>query len=337
MRDNTPFPERLANTQDGILAFLSDPASYPGHPGRVEAIETHMSRVFLAGDRVYKIKKPMRFPFVDFSTLEERRRNCQRELELNQDLAPGVYLAVLPLAREADGGLSLGGSGEVIEWVLMMHRLDRDLLLDRALPSGAAHEHHADKLAAIMARFYARTPRIGIDGRALLSWWDEAVSLTEGSLSNPVLSLPQEMVRKPIEFLRRFLLDHGDAIAARAPCILDGHGDLRPEHVHLGPPIRLIDRLEFDPRLRWVDPFDEASFLGLESERLGAAWFGPRLVDRLRSLLGYDPSADLLRFYRCYRACMRARLSIEHMLDPAPRTPERWPAQAKQYLGLALL
>ena len=330
------FPERQADGHDGVLAFLADPASYPGHPSRVEAIETHMSRVFLAGDRVYKIKKAMRFPFVDFTSLDQRRLNCLRELELNQVLAPDVYLGVLAIARQPSGALAIGGDGEPVEWLVVMRRLDRADLLDNTLRNGAGRPHHAEELAGILARFYQGTRRVGLTGEELLDWWREAVSLTASSLTNPFFSIPADSVHGPLGFLQRFLADDADVIAARAPIILDGHGDLRPEHVHLGPPIRLIDRLEFNARLRWSDPFDEATFLGMECERLGASWFGPSLVRRLSDLLGDTPPAPLLQFYRCYRACLRARLSIEHLLDPNPRTPERWPAQARDYLALAL-
>lgn len=329
------FPERQTDGHDEVLAFLADPASYPGHPGTVEAIETHMSRVFLAGDRVYKIKKPMRFPFVDFTSLDQRKLNCLRELELNRTLAPDVYLAVLPISRQPAGTLAIGGSGAPIEWLIVMRQLDRSRQLDNAIRAGEVTPDHADELAAVLARFYAATPRIGPSGEDLLDWWREAVSLVGHSLTNPVFSLPAGSVDKPLHFLRRFLDEERDTIAARAPAMLDGHGDLRPEHVHLGPPIRLIDRLEFNARLRWADPFDEAVFLGMECERLGASWFGPRLVQRLSNLLGERPSAKLLQFYHCYRACLRARLSIEHLLDPHPRTPQRWPAQARDYLALA--
>ena len=330
------FPERQSDGHDAVLAFLADPASYPGHPSKVEAIETHMSRVFLAGDRVYKIKKAMRFPFVDFTSLEQRRLYCLRELELNQALAPDVYLDVLPIAHRASGALAIGGEGDPVEWLVVMRRLVRDDLLDNALRNGTGRPDHADELAGILGRFYRGARRIGLTGQDLLDWWREAVSLTASSLTNPFFSLPARSVEKPLEFLQRFLADDADAIAARAPFILDGHGDLRPEHVHLGPPIRLIDRLEFNARLRWTDPFDEAVFLGMECERLGAPWFGARLLQSLSDLLGESPSPPLLKFYRCYRACLRARLSIEHLLDRSPRTPERWPAQARVYLDLAL-
>jgi uncharacterized protein len=330
------FPERQSDGHDGVLAFLADPASYPGHPSKIEAIETHMSRVFLAGDRVYKIKKALRFPFVDFTSLEQRRLNCLRELELNQTLAPDVYLDVLPIAPQASGALAIGGEGEPVEWLIVMRRLERAALLDNALRNGTARPDHADQLAGILARFYRGTPRIGLSGEALLGWWRDAVSLTARSLTDPFFSLPAKSVEQPLGYLQRFLATDADAIAARAPFVLDGHGDLRPEHVHLGPPIRLIDRLEFSARLRWADPYDEAVFLGMECERLGAPWFGPRVLARLSGLLGEAPPAPLLQFYRCYRACLRARLSIEHLLDSSPRTPERWPAQARDYLGLAL-
>lgn len=333
---NSRFPERHSDGHDAVFALLADPASYPGHPSKVEAIETHMSRVFLAGDRVYKIKKAMRFPFVDFSSLEQRRLNCLRELELNQALAPDVYLGVLPIAHQASGALAIGGEGDPVEWLVVMRRLDRDGLLDNALRNGTGRPKHADEVAGIIGRFYRGARRIGLTGEDLLDWWREAVALTASSLTNPFLSLPARSVEKPLEFLQRFLTADVDAIAARAPLILDGHGDLRPEHVHLGPPIRLIDRLEFNARLRWTDPYDEAVFLGMECERLGAPWFGPRLLERLSGLLGEAPPAPLLQFYRCYRACLRARLSIEHLLDTSPRTPERWPAQARDYLSLAL-
>jgi uncharacterized protein len=337
MELSVPFPERQPNGVDEVPAFLSDPASYPGHPSHVEVIETHMSRVFIAGERVYKIKKPMRFPFVDFTSLEQRRLNCIRELELNQELAPDVYLGVLAVSRQPSGPLAIGGGGEPVEWLIVMQRLDREFLLDNALRSGKAGPDHAEKLARILARFYEHAPRIGLGGEDLVQWWREAVSVTGRSLTNPSFALPALAVDRQLNFLQRFLVDNAETIAARAPQIVDGHGDLRPEHVHLGPPLRLIDRLEFNPRLRWSDPFDEVVFLGMECERLGAPWFGQRLLQELSRRLGQAPPHELLQFYRCYRACLRARLSIEHLLDPRPRTPERWPVQAREYLKLAPL
>ncbi len=334
----TACPPPVDDVQSAVLAFLADPASYPERPPRVEAVETHMSRVFLAGDRVYKLKKPIRLSFVDFTTLEARRRNCEREFALNQKLAPGVYLGVVPLVRGQDGKLAIEGKGSPVEWLLVMRRLGHDRLLNNAIVRGELEPADVDRLCGVLASHYAQTPRIECSPAELIAWWTHSIDLVERSLTDPLFELSAPEVARLLSALRRFLERDSSLILARlaAGRILDGHGDLRPEHVYLGPRIFLIDRLEFDDRLRWTDPFDEVGFLALECEMLGAKWAGEMLIQGLRTRLSEAPPARLLRFYRCYRAALRARLSIEHLRDPRPRTPERWPRQTLAYLDLAL-
>ncbi|MGZ8348099.1 MAG: hypothetical protein ACXWUP_13405 [Allosphingosinicella sp.] len=320
-----------------VLDFLADPASYPGNAPSVETIETHMSRIFLAGDRVYKLKKPIRLGFVDFTTLEARRLNCRREIALNQRLAPGVYLDVLPLVQGPDGRLSLGGEGEPVEWLLVMARLPAGGLLDHAIAAGRVRAEHVDSVCNLLGSFYGEARRITCPAAEFLATWTRLVDLVETSLTDRIFALPAASVGAVVVALRTFLERDSALIAARLEegRIVDGHGDLRPEHIHLGPPVRVIDGLEFDDRLRWVDPFDEVGFLGLECEMLGAPWVGVRLSECLSARLGDRPSQRLLGFYRCYRAALRARLSIEHLRDRAPRTPDRWPRQARAYIALA--
>lgn len=337
MPDMVPSPVPVEDMQR-ILAFMMDPASYPARPQSVEMVETHMSYVFIAGDRVYKMKKTIRLGAIDFTTLEARRLNCEREYSLNQRLAPGVYLAVTPLMRQPDGKLVLGSEGTAIEWFVVMHRLDRSKMLDHIVTQRTIQPADIDRLCDTLTSFYAEAPRIDISPQALIASWRTGIDLIEKSLTDPIFALPAEAVSRPILALRHALEDHAGMFVARLieKRILDGHGDLRPEHVCLGPQTLIIDRLEFDERLRWIDPFDEAGFLGLECERLGAAWIGPYLIDGLSRRLQDEPLPILLRFYRCYRACLRARLSIEHMRDPYPRTPEKWPRQTLEYLTIAL-
>lgn len=327
-----------ADDYTAVVAFLSDPASYPAGPPSVQVTETHMSMVFIAGDRVYKIKKPIRLGFVDFTLLAARRLNCERELALNQRLAAGVYLGVVPLTRLPGGRLALGGGGVPIEWIVVMRRLDHDKLLDHMLAKAEVRPGDIERLCDVLAGFYAMAPRIAISPDALIARWRMAVDLVEKSLTDPIFALSAATVAPPIAALRRVLDHDAGILSARAiqGWILDGHGDLRPEHVHLGPPTLIIDCLEFDECLRQIDPFEEACFLGLECERLGAGWIGPYLVDCLSRRLRDTPPPMLLRFYRCYRACLRARLSIEHMRDPHPRTPEKWPRQTRDYLAIAM-
>jgi aminoglycoside phosphotransferase family enzyme len=118
--------------------------------------------------------------------------------------------------------------------------------------------------------------------------------------------------------------------------IVDGHGDLRPEHICLLSPPVVIDCLEFNASLRQVDPFDELAFLALECDLLGASWIGPRLVDGCAASLGDAPPASLLHLYTAARALLRARLSMAHLLEPSPRTPLRWAPQAQRYVDRAL-
>jgi aminoglycoside phosphotransferase family enzyme len=302
----------------------------------VEVVETHMSVVFLAGDLVYKMKRPVRLPFVDYTTLEARRLNCEREATLNQRLALGVYLGAIPLLRRADGSLSLVGSGVAVEWLVVMRRLDRDLLLDRMAARGEVTPAGIDRLCDTLAQFYSEARPVRVPPTELLDWWRRDIKRVAMSLANPQWRLPRRLVTEQVRKLHRFIDEQGGLIVAREQGghLVDGHGDLRPEHVQLGPPVLVIDRLEFDERLRRADPFDEAVFLGLECERLGAAWIGPRLIGGLSARLA-APRPPLLDFYRRFRCCLRAQLSIEHLRDPEPRTPERWPRQAVEYLEMA--
>lgn len=321
-----------------VVALLFDPATFPDHPAKVEMIETHMSLVFLAGDHVYKMKKAAHLSFVDFTVPEARRRNCEREIALNRQLAPGVYEKLLAVVRAPDGQLHLGGRGDPVEWLVVMKRLDQSRLLHQLLSRGEVDPAEIDRLAGILTDFYVGAPTISLTAPELLCWWHGMVERTSRSLLDPLFALPEDQVTKVTASLTGFLESRAALIAERAAGhrIIDGHGDLRPEHVYLGDEILLIDRLEFDPKLRWIDPFDEVLFLGMECDRLGAGWIGPRLVTALEERLNDRPAPALLRFYRCFRAALRAGLSIEHMRDPAPRTPERWPRQARDYLTVAL-
>ncbi|HYX46033.1 MAG TPA: hypothetical protein VE820_04330, partial [Sphingomicrobium sp.] len=281
---------------------------------------------------------PIRLSFLDYSTLDSRRLSCERELALNRRLAPGVYLEVLPLVKHSDGRLTLGGEGDPVEWLLVMRRLSAARLFDEAIRKAEIVPSDIEAICDALASFYAGAPRVDCPESEFRSGWLRLIELIERSLSEPLFALPADQVRKVNERLLTFLERDWQLIATRLKDrrIVDGHGDLRPEHIHLGPPVRIIDRLEFDERLRWTDPFDELSFLALECGVLGAGWIGEQLLNGLSARLGDRPPQELLCFYRCYRAALRARLTIEHLRDPVPRTPERWPRQARAYLQLAM-
>jgi aminoglycoside phosphotransferase family enzyme len=295
-----------------------------------------MSWVFLAGDKVYKMKKPVHFPYLDFSTLARREAACRAELRLNRRLAPDVYLDVAPLTGTARR-LAIGGSGPVVDWLVVMRRLDERGTLERAIEERRVEAWQLDRLIATLGRFYRHAAPSLLSPAVHLRDWQQSLSFNRRILLGTGLGLPAGLIRRIDRIQRQFIACHRGMLTRRlhGRHIVDGHGDLRPEHIWLGDPVRVIDCLEFNPRLRAVDPFDEIAFLSLECERLGAAWAGRYIKQRAERSLNDGLSEILYLFYRCHRATLRARLAIAHLLEPAPRTPEKWPRLARLYLRIA--
>lgn len=318
------------------VRFLSERGSYEGLRTPVAAHETHMSWIFLAGDRAYKLKKPVRFPYLDFSNLHLREAACRAEFQLNRRLAPDVYLDVTPLVRRPEG-LSIGGKGEVVDWLVAMRRLDPACVLETRLMNHV-RDQELDRLAATLGRFYRRARPVNVSPQVHLADWTKALAYNRRVLLDARLDLPSGLVRKIDGVLRRFLKMERGRLIERVVRhrILDAHGDLRPEHIWMGDPIRIIDCLEFSSTLRANDPLDEVAFLDLECERLGARAAGRRIRSRVFAALNERNPEPLYSFYRCHRGMLRARLAIAHLLEPNPRTPEKWPRLARAYLGLAL-
>jgi uncharacterized protein len=318
------------------VEFLSQRQAYSQANADVIHRETHMSWIFLADDTVYKLKKPVRFPYLDFSTLARREVACRAELALNRRLASDVYLGIVPLVATRLG-LSIGGSGTIVDWLVVMRRLEESQTLEHAVLERRIEARQLDRLATTLVRFYRRAHPIFISPAVYLSDWQQNLSFNRRVLLDPGLPVPSGLFRRVDRLQRNFLSGESGMLAERMRerRIIDGHGDLRPEHIWLDDSIRIIDCLEFNPRLRAVDPIDEIAFLSLECERLGAAWAGEYIRRRVLRGLRDGPSEVLFLFYRCHRATLRARLAIAHLLEPSPRTPEKWPCLARDYLRIA--
>jgi aminoglycoside phosphotransferase family enzyme len=316
--------------------FLSRPDSYSRGPPDVMRRETHMSWVFLAGDQVYKLKKPVRFPYLDFSTLEKREAACRAELRLNRRLAPDVYLAVVPLTKRGER-LSIDGDGTTVDWLVQMKRLDECFMLDHMIEGRRLRPVQLNHLVDTLALFYRSAAPVNLPPPIHLADWTRSLNYNKRVLLDPRFQIPGGLVRQIDTVQRRFLKLRGHQIVARLRHrrIVDGHGDLRPEHIWLDAKVRIIDCLEFNSRLRVVDPFDEIAFLVLECDRLEVAWAGEYLWRRVKYLLRDGPADELFTFYYCHRAMLRARLAIAHLLEEHPRTPEKWPRLSAVYLDLA--
>jgi len=318
------------------IGFLLRGGSYRPPVSEVTHRETHMSEVFLAGHSVYKLKKPVRFPYLDFSTLARREAACRAELRLNRRLAADVYRDVVPLTWSRSG-LAIGGGGEVVDWLVVMDRLDDAQMLDRVIGEQRLQRWQLDRLIAVLVPFYRRARLVlGAPAVYRAELW-RGLAYNRSVLLDPRFALPAGLVRYIDAIQRRFLTERAALFdtRVRTQCIVDGHGDLRPEHIWLGDPVRIIDCLEFNAALRRVDPFDEIAYLCLECERLGAAWAGDYLRRRIAHALHDGHPDELFAFYRCHRATLRARLAVAHLFEPEPRTPAKWLPLARSYLRLA--
>lgn len=321
------------------VAVLSAVESYPvERPEVVEAKETHMSWVFLTSRSAYKLKKPVRHAHVDLRTAAARRRNCLTEMRLNRRLAPGVYLATKPLTLAAHRGLQLAGDGDVVDWLVMMRRLPEELMLDRALRSGGPERRDLDRIAVRLARFYGGLAPEPITPEERRIWLEEEIRSSHRELVRPAFARDRALVDRVAGRLIDFLRARPEVLIERhrAGKIVEGHGDLRPEHICLAREPVIIDCLEFSRVLRLVDPADELAFLALECVMLGQPEAGMRLQRSYETIAGDRPPEQLLAWYAGSRALLRARLSALHSLEPGARSPQAWLAQADRYLALAL-
>lgn len=319
------------------VEFLSRPDSYGIAVDRVDRIETHMAWVFLAGGQAWKLKKPVRKPYLDYSTLAARERICRTEVRLNRRLAPGVYLGVVPLTQDRTGGLHLGGDGRVVDWLVRMRRLPADLMLDRLIVAGRVPDAAVDRLVQRLVAFYRHARRVRLGPDSYRRRLTEEIEFDRHALTAGSQGLPLRRVERLAEAVQDLIKGSAALLASRVTRgrIVDGHGDLRPEHICLGIEPVIIDCLEFNRELREVDPVDELAFLALECSRLGGESVGRRILSGYRRESGDRVPLRLVRLYTGFRALLRARLALEHTGDHRTRTRARWRFRALAYLRLA--
>lgn len=303
-----------------------------------EKKETHTAFVFLTPDRALKIKKPIQLEFLDHRSLEAREHACREEIRLNRQLSDDVYLEVEPLVRSPRGTLGLGGFGTVVDWVIKMRRLPSNRMLDvmlrsRRKPLKTDIQAVADRLVSFYRERQTEPPRTGVYLAHLLK--ESAIN------TDHLIAMRTHFKNLDVADItaraQSLLAIHTPEIEQRDQSrqIIEGHGDLRPEHICLTEPPVIFDRIEFSDDMRMIDVFDEVNYLGLECTILRAPWIGKQVMQTLKDAGFAPPSADLMRAYGVFRSVTRARLSIDHLLHPSPRTPRKWPAQARTYLTRA--
>ena len=325
-----------------IQAML-DAAFYPHHPDSVELKQTHISYVLLAGDYVYKVKKPVSFAFLDYSTLEKRRRFCHEEVRLNRKLAPSVYLDVLAIVHDGERFRLTEPSAnqeKIIEYAVQMRRLPEEYFLDRLIQEGTARPDDIDRIAKKLANFYetAPTDRASLYGSPELIRRNLETNVQE---IEPFIgkSLTFEEFRDIGAYNANFLTCSGDLLQTRLrdSRVREGHGDLRAEHICLEEDPVIYDCIEFSEKFRYCDTASEIAFLSMDLDYLGA----PMLSDHfIRSFQNFTKDPDLLHLlplYKTYRACVRGKVEMLKANEPEVPEDEREEAKrrARRYFHLA--
>lgn len=324
---------------DEMLDWLGRRETYPGPPPNVELRETHISWVFLTDQFVYKLKKPVEFDFLDYSTVDKRRWSCREELRLNRRLAPDVYLDVVRIVRDSESKLRLGGAGETVDWAVKMRRLPDDQSLAAQIRERELPAAQLDAIAGVLATFYESLVPVEVDAASYVGRLNDHVRQNREALlecdrlpSNSVRRIHgaqlQSLRLQPELFARRT----GDGGSSR---IVEGHGDLRPEHVYLTPQPIAIDCIEFNREFRELDVADELSFLAMECDALAAAEVGRCILDRCCQMLDDQPPAVLIAFYKSYRACVRAKVKALRSEQLEAGAAAKAINDAEKYLCLA--
>ncbi len=306
------------------LSFLGDPLSYPHRPDEVEVMQTHISCVALAGAHVYKVKKPVDLGFADFSTLEKRRHFCDEEVRLNRRLCAAIYEGVVPIFRSENGRLTFREHGPPVEYAVKMRRLGEEHFLDRKLARGEVALAELDSVAEKLAAFYRRqssSAEIAAWGRThrLRVSTDENFAQTEPhvgtALSRPAFEAIRYYTNRFYEY-RAMLINRRRAEGH----IVDGHGDLRLEHVHLTPAgVCIFDCIEFSDRLRSVDVANDIAFLAMDLDFHGRPDLSLAFARRMADALGDPDLLEMIDFYKCYRAYVRGKVKGMRSRERATR------------------
>ncbi len=323
-----------------LITALLDPAAYD-HPCRhIQLIETHISWLLLSGDYAYKIKKPVDFGFLDFSTLARRKHFCEEEIRLNGRLAPQIYLQAVAIREDADG-VHIGGSGTVLEYAVKMRQFDTAGLFDRLLQRGRLSREIITAAARRLARFHAEIAVAGED-----SPFGEAETVHHPVRENfaqlqqhAAAFLADEEQRQRFEHVRQWselrfaALETIIAQRKTDGFVRECHGDL-----HLGNIVLIdgqvvpFDGIEFNPALRWIDIISEMAFLTMDLQDHGRTDLAHRLLDEWLAHSGDYGGLVLLRYYQCYRAMVRAKVAA---LRGEQTGAEKTQSELDNYLALA--
>lgn len=326
---------------------LLNPDAYPHAPEEVTLVQTHISYVFLAGDVVYKTKKPVDLGFVDQVAPEVRERFCHAEVALNRRLSSGVYLDVVPVVRTASGGFGVEGEGEPVEWAVKMQRLPDDRMLSSLLATGEEPDDIVERLVARLLRFHAEAERAANDPKVFgavgaMAWWRREWSEME---ANNGATWRRDLAASTREYVERVLDLQAALFDERLAQgrVLRGHGDLRTEHVYLLglglDDLQIVDCIEFTDwfQIGWLDVGHDIAFLAMDLEANGRPAAGEEIVGRYLAASADETLGVLQPLHRIFRALVRGKIDSlrASALEVTEEERLRFSESAARYFSLA--
>lgn len=322
-----------------ICRAMADPAFYPHPVSRLKRIDTHISTVFLTGQWVYKLKKPVNFEFLNFETLEARRHFCTQEVALNQRLSRDIYEGVVEILEREDGGFSLEEPGEAVEYAVKMVQLPDDRNMESLLQHSQVEPRELRKLGYSLAAFYERSNHSSEiehygDPEVISYNMEENFRQMEPFVGSWVPSDKWEFVR---QVSRAFFKNWQHLFERRIETqrIRDGHGDLRAEHIYFYNGIQIIDCIEFNDRFRYGDVVSDLAFLHMDLEHLGYSDLS-RIILRAYVEQADDPELySLLDFYAAYRAVVKLKVACLRSTEEGPDELEPLREEAAKYMQQA--
>ncbi len=319
---------------------LLEPRAYPHKPQRIELVQTQMSLIYLTGEYVYKVKKPVNLGYLDYTTLEKRHFFCRQELELNRRLCPDAYVTVVAVVEE-NGELRVEAQGKAIEYAVKMRQLPQDRMMDVLLPRGQVTPEMVARVAERLVNFHQKAEtnqEIAAFGKlnVIRQNCDENFVQTEKYVGLTVLRAKYERIRG---YTNGFIESNAGLFEKRVAegRIRDCHGDLHAAHVCFTDDICIYDCIEFNNRFRYCDVVSELAFLAMDLDRYQQASLSQHLVDTYAGVSHDKGLLSLLNFYKCYRAYVRGKVEGFKLDDPLISQNEKAKAleTARSYFQLA--
>ncbi len=322
-----------------VVKALMKPEAYEEEAGDIKLKQTHISFVFLTRKFVYKVKKAVDFGFLDFSTLENRRFFCKKEVELNRRLCGDMYLKVVPINRS--DFIKINGEGETIEYAVKMKRIPEKKIMTKLLEEEKVDKKVVDRLAKIIAEFHLKaktSKRISEFGSFSMieKNWNENFEQTEEFIDKTISMENYRLIgERTKDFIKRNVAFFSKRMAENR--IRECHGDIHSGNIFIADKIYVFDAIEFNERFRYSDVASDVAFLAMDLDFKNRANFSSFFIERYVKYSGDQELEKVLNFYKCYRAYVRGKVVSFKLKDPSVGKEEKSTAtrEAKAYFRLA--